>query len=109
MRCRNAIATLSLEVGPAQEALPSSTRSGSGSENAPLVRWPGSLTDSVASPAVDVTVAVVDAVYSFSTPGVNGPNAAGAPSASESVAGTVPPTVPSTDVAANSPGPVRNA
>ena len=107
--CLNAIATASLEVGPAHADLPSSTRSGSGSVNAPLVRWPGSLTDSVASPAVEVTVADVDAVYSFATPGVNGPNEAGAPSDNESVAGTVPPTVPSTEVAANSPGPTRNA
>ena len=39
-----------------------------------------------------ITVAVVDAVYSFATPGVNAPNAAGAPSVSDSVAGTEPPT-----------------
>jgi hypothetical protein len=45
-----------------------------------------------------VTVAVVDAVYSFSTPGVNGSNVAGAPSVKASVAGTVPPTLPGVDV-----------
>ena len=38
-----------------------------GSENAPLTRWPGavalgSVTDSVASPAVEITLAVVVAV-----------------------------------------------
>ena len=44
-------------------------------------------------------MAVVDAVYSRSTPGVNAPNVAGAPSVSDSVAGTVPPTVPSVSVA----------
>ena len=38
-----------------------------------------------------MTVAVVDAVYSFSTPGVNGAEAAARPSVSASVAGTVPP------------------
>ena len=36
--CLNAIATLSLETGAVQLALPSTTRSGSASENAPLVR-----------------------------------------------------------------------
>jgi hypothetical protein len=45
-----------------------------------------------ASPALLVIVAVVAAVYSFATPGVNAPNVAGAPSVSDSVAGTVPPT-----------------
>src|SRR5438309_463505 len=73
---------------------------GSLNANVPLTRRPvavapGSVTDRVASPAVLVTVAVVDASYVRSTPGVNGPNAAGAPSVSESVAGTVPPTPPS--------------
>src|SRR6201999_1780235 len=47
---------------------------------------------SAASPAVLITFAVVDAVYSFATPGVNAPNVAGAPSVSDSVAGTAPPT-----------------
>ena len=49
------------------------------------------MTVSVASPAVEITFAVVVAVYSFATPGVNAPNVAGAPSVSASVAGTVPP------------------
>ena len=42
----------------------------------------------------ETTVAVVEAVYWRATPGVNAPNDAGAPSVSESVAGTVPPTPP---------------
>ena len=41
-----------------------------------------------------MTLAVVLASYSRATPGVNGANAALAPSVSPSVAGTVPPTVP---------------
>ena len=53
-----------------------------------------SLTVSVASAAVLMTLAVVPASYSFAMPGVNGGNIAGAPRVSESVAGTVPPTVP---------------
>src|SRR5689334_14295480 len=89
------MSTMSLDTGALQLALLNETRSGSGSENAPLVRWPGSETLSVASPAVLMTVALVDAVYSFSMPGVKAPNVAGAPSDSGSVAGTVPPTVPS--------------
>src|SRR5215813_10382815 len=69
-----------------------STRSASGSENEPFVRWPGSLTESAALPAVEITFAVVDAVYSLSSPGVNAPNDAAGPKDSDSVAGTVPPT-----------------
>ena len=56
----------------------------------------GSLTVSVASPALEITLAVVVAVYSRATPGVNAPKLAGAPDVSDSVAGTVPPTPPST-------------
>ena len=67
------------------------TATGCASRNAPLASVAGDAL-SAASPAVDVTVAVVDAVYSFATPGVNGPNDAGPPSVSDSVAGTVPPT-----------------
>src|SRR5689334_4118171 len=85
--------TLSLEVGPVQVDLANSTRSGSASANAPLVMWPGSLEDSVASPAVEMIAAVVEAVYSLARPGVNAPKLAGAPRTSESVAGTVPPGV----------------
>src|SRR3954452_3381326 len=94
MCCENRIAKASLDTGPFHVRGRSSTCSGSGSENAPLVRWPGSETLSVASPAVDVTVAVVPAVYSLSTPGVNAPKLAGAPRVSESLGGTVPPPPP---------------
>src|SRR5688572_9958328 len=94
MSCLNVTPTFSLEVGPVQALFASSTRSGSASENAPLVRKPGADTDSVASPAVEVTVASVVAVYSRVTPGVNALNDAGAPSVNDRVAGTVPPTVP---------------
>ena len=45
----------------------------------------------MASPAVEVTVAVVVATYSRAAPGVKAPNDAG-PMLSDSVAGTVPPT-----------------
>ena len=43
----------------------------------------------------------MDAAYSLSTPGWNAPNVAGAPSVSDSVAGTEPPTVPPADVDAH--------
>src|SRR3954454_15760615 len=92
MACLNEIATASLETGAVHAAFESETWSGSGSANDPLERYPGSETLSAASPAVEVTVAVVEAAYSFATPGVNTPKRAGAPSVSESVAGTVPPT-----------------
>src|SRR5690349_10525032 len=92
MCCLNVIADTALETGPLHDAGAISTRNASGSENAPFSRCPGSDTESVASAPVDVTVAVVVAVYSRSTPGANVPNDAPAPSMSESVAGTVPPT-----------------
>src|SRR5688572_3753161 len=98
------MSTMSLDTGAVQLGLLKDTSSGSGSVNDPLARWPGSLTDSAASPAVETTVAVAEAVYSRSTPGVNAPNEAGAPSVSESVAGTVPPTVVSVLVAYGSTG-----
>ena len=62
MRCLAMTVTDVVGGRAVQADLESSIRSGSGSENAPLVRWPGSLTDSVASAAVEMTVAVVDAV-----------------------------------------------
>src|SRR3954470_17002128 len=70
-----------------------------GSANAPFTRWPvavedGSATLSVASPAVEMTLAVVSAAYVFATPGWNGPRAGSVPNESESVAGTLPPTLP---------------
>src|SRR3954466_15465062 len=75
------------------------TRRACGSENEPFTRWPvavedGSATLSVASPAVEMTLAVVLAAYVFATPGWNVPKAAGVPSDSASVAGTVPPAPP---------------
>jgi hypothetical protein len=59
--CLKLTATLSLLVGPVQADLAKETCSGSGSANVPFIRWPGSLTLSAASPADEVTVAVVDA------------------------------------------------
>src|SRR3954454_3210407 len=115
--CRNSSVTASLLMGPGYLSSPSGpaltglnavlvfaafsarTVSACGSENAPLTRWPGafaavSATDSVASPAVEITLAVVCASYVFPTPGVNWPKLAAGPSVSDSVAGTLPPTVP---------------
>src|ERR1700754_425143 len=89
---RKVTVTGSLDTGADQLVLDSSTRSASGSENEPLLRWPGSLTVSDASPAVEMTFAEVLAVYSRSTPGTNAPNEAGAPRVSARGAGTVPPT-----------------
>src|SRR4051794_30853258 len=67
------------------------------SENVPLTSLPvavadGSATDRVASPAVEITVADVCAVYSLPTPGAKAPNEAAVPMVRESVAGTGPPT-----------------
>src|SRR4051794_25257823 len=59
---RNVIATAALETGPVHAAGAISTRSASGSANAPFIRCPGSLTDSIASPAVETTLAAVAAV-----------------------------------------------
>src|SRR5689334_13342857 len=97
MCCENAIANASLETGPVQTVFAGVTPSGPASENAPLASFAGEA-DSAASPAVEVTFAVVDAVYVLATPGVNAPNDADPPSDSESVAGTVPPTVPGASV-----------
>src|SRR3954471_5820468 len=97
---RNVIVTGSLDTGAVHDALLNSPRNGSLSANTPLVSTPGSLTDSAASPAVLKTVAPVVATYSFSSPGVNPPKVAGAPSVSASVAGTDPPTPPPVLVAA---------
>ena len=74
------------------------TRSGCGRLKAPFV-WPGgvvvgSLTVSAASPAVLITFAVVVAVYSRATPGVNVPNEAGAPEGEGERRGHVPPARP---------------
>src|SRR4051794_19883739 len=90
MSCLKPIATASLDVGPVQADFEKRTCSGDGSENAPLVRCPGSDTVSAASPAVEITVAVVDAEYVRARPGRNVPNVGDAPRLSASVAGTVP-------------------
>src|SRR3954454_13611951 len=90
---RNVMVDVPLDTGPLHVLGAMSTRSASGNENAPLVRWPGSETVSAASPAVEMTLAGVDAVYSCPTPGVNAPNEAAGPSVSDRVAGTEPPTV----------------
>src|SRR3954470_5679810 len=89
----NPIVTASCDTGADQLDFENDTCSASGSENAPLLIWPGSLTLSAASPAVLSTSAVVCAVYVLSRPAVNAPKLAGPPSVSDSVAGTVPPTV----------------
>src|SRR4051794_25312028 len=96
---RNVTVDTALDTGPVQVAGARSTRSGSGRVNAPFVRRPGSETVSAASPAVEITVAVVLAVYSRSTPGVKAPKDAGAPIVSDSVAGTLPPAPPPASVA----------
>ena len=62
MCCLKPIVTASLEVGPVQADFEKDTSSGDGSANAPFIRWPGSDDVSVASPAEEITVAVVDAV-----------------------------------------------
>src|SRR5690242_16248436 len=90
MCCLSAIVTASLETGADQVDLLNAICSGSSSENAPLDSLPPSVVR-VASPAVEMTFAVVEAVYVLSTPGVNALKVAGAPSVSDSVAGTVPP------------------
>src|SRR4051812_2255223 len=68
--------------------------------NVPLTRWPvpnelGSATLRSALPADEVTLAVVVAKYVSLTPALKDPNVAAGPSVSDSVAGTLPPTVPS--------------
>ena len=77
--------------------------SGCGSENVPLTRWPVfvllvSATLRVASPAVEITFAVVEASYDWGTPAANGGKFAAGPTESARLAGTVPFTVPFTSV-----------
>src|SRR3954451_16763885 len=93
MACVNSRVETALETGAFQVLGVIATRSGCGRLNVPFIRRPGSETDSVASPAVEITFAVELAVYSLATPAVNAPKLAGAPSARRSVAGTVPPGV----------------
>ena len=99
--CRKVIVELPLDTGPGprvrRDLHPQRLRQ---RERAVGIRRPGSDTVSAASPAVEVTFAVVVAVYSRATPGVNAGNVAALPSVSASVAGTVPPTV----VEATGPG-----
>src|SRR3954452_16813146 len=85
---RNVIAETALDTGSNHVPGAMSTCSASGSEKAPLVRRPGSDTVSAASPALEITLAVVDAVYVRSVPATNVPKEGVAPSVSESVAGT---------------------
>src|SRR5215207_4946120 len=94
MACLNAIANVSLLAGPLQLVFSGVMVTGWASRNAPLASVVGDAV-SAASPAVEVTVAVLEAVYSCATPGVNEPNDAGAPSVSDNVAGTAPPAEPS--------------
>src|SRR4051812_40711768 len=93
MCCLKPMVTASLDVGPLQLDLLNATCSGSARLNVPLVSVPPSVV-SAASPAVEMTFAVVDASYVRSTPGVNAPNAAGVPSVRARVAGTEPPASP---------------
>src|SRR6478752_6294250 len=93
MCCLKPIVTDSFDVGPVQLDLLNAICSGSARVNAPLASFPPSVV-SVASPAVEMTLAVVDASYVRSTPGTNAPNVAGVPSVSASVAGTEPPASP---------------
>ena len=65
MCCRKVIAADALETGPVHDAGTMSTRNGCGSENVPFIRCPGSDTVSEASPAVEITLAVVDAVLAI--------------------------------------------
>ena len=63
MSCLNVMSTLSLETGAVHADFENETRSGSARENAPLVRYAGDgVTDRAASPAVEMTFAVVVAV-----------------------------------------------
>ena len=93
--CLNVIVTASLETGAVQADLLKRTCSGCGQRERPVDQVArGRSRVSAASPAVVTTLAVVVAVYSFATPGVNAPNVAAGPIVSASVAGTVPPTSP---------------
>ena len=63
MSCLNVMFTLSFETGAAHADFENETRSGSARVNAPLVRNAGDgVTDRAASPAVEITLAVVEAV-----------------------------------------------
>ena len=86
--CRKVIAAAAFETGRVHEAGLSSTRSGCRQRERAVHQVAGvGRTVSAASPAVEITFAVVVAVYSRATPGVNAPNDAAGPSVSASVAG----------------------
>src|SRR4051812_15264701 len=68
--CLNVTVATSLDAGAEYVLTTPRPCSGWGSAKGPLSRWPGllvlgSATLSVASPAVETTVAVVEALYSF--------------------------------------------
>src|SRR5262245_12317268 len=62
MCCLKPTVTTSLDTGAVHAAFDNETSSGDGSENVPLVRCPGSEYVSAASPAVEMTLAVVEVV-----------------------------------------------
>src|SRR6476661_7141485 len=103
MCCLKPIVTGSLDTGALHADFDSAICSGSSSVNAPLDNRPPS-TLSAASPAVEFTLALVEASYVRSAPGTNAPKEAAAPSVSDSVGGTDPPTVPLVEVANGSLG-----
>src|SRR4051812_6370279 len=86
----NETATGSFETGALQLDFESRIWSGSGSVKAPLARWPAGAAVSAASPALEMTFAVVCVVYVRSTPGAKAPKVGTEPRVSESVGGTVP-------------------
>src|SRR5262249_8809897 len=88
------IDTWSCDTGASQTDLEKSTENGCAIVYAPLVRWFGPDTDSVASPPVESTSAVTEASEVLATPGATEPNAADRPPDGASVAGPVPPAVP---------------
>src|SRR3954465_4062076 len=90
----NPTPTGAVDTGADQGLFEKVTCSGSDSVNAPLVSRPGSLTLRVASPAVEITVALVWAGEGAALPRPNAANVGGVPRVSESVAGTDPPTLP---------------
>ena len=83
-----------VDTGPVQTEAgsPIFTRSGCGSVNDPFCRCPGSEVLSAASPADEITFAVVDAVYSRSTPGWKSSNPGRTAERQRQVGGTAPPT-----------------
>src|SRR5262249_2532777 len=89
--CLKPSATLPLDTGPFQLLGVVLAWSGWPSAKPPFVSRRGSEALGAASAPVEITFAVVCAVSSLATPGVNAPNDGGDPSVSASVAGTGPP------------------